>query len=214
MAEGAILWDSNLRIVEVNAEAERIFGLPREQLEGQPYRFAEWSVRPPWEHIRLDGTTKPEEELGAFQAFHNKCEVRNIEFGHKWYDGRIIWINASAVPVLDDTGEIDCILCTFSDVTEQKQLRDEREYYLTQVTRAQEEERKRISRELHDDAAQHLSLLSLGIDHLISHEKEMSQEFVTELRRLHKNAEEALRKISRVIMATSRCSQNLGYTRQ
>jgi len=184
MAEGAILWDSSLKILDANSEAARIFGLPREHLLNQPYEFEKWTIKPAFKHIRPDGTAMSYEELAAYRAHKEKKEVRNIEFGHKWTDGKITWINTSAVPILDPAGNIDCVLCTFSDITEQKRLRDELEYYLAQVTRAQEKERKRISRELHDDTAQFLALACLEIDAVITHENQLSAETLDKLTNL------------------------------
>ena len=57
------------------------------------------------------------------------------------------------------------------DVTEEKQLRQNMEYYIKQVTRAQEDERLRIARELHDDTAQVLATLSRSLDSLITGDK-------------------------------------------
>jgi PAS domain S-box-containing protein len=52
------------------------------------------------------------------------------------------------------------------DITEQKRMNENLRDYVQQVTRAQEEERKRISHELHDDTIQALIALSRQLDAL------------------------------------------------
>lgn len=64
------------------------------------------------------------------------------------------------------------------DVTEEKRMQENLRYYVQQVTIAQEEERKRIARELHDDTAQALIALSRQLDSFGYKEGTLSPEVV------------------------------------
>ncbi len=83
------------------------------------------------------------------------------------------------------------------DVTEERQLRRNMDYYIKQVTRAQEDERLRISRELHDDTAQILATLSRDIGSLTANEKKLKEPVKEHLEKLHEMADSALEGVRR-----------------
>jgi two-component system sensor histidine kinase DegS len=71
------------------------------------------------------------------------------------------------------------------------------EYYIKQVTRAQEDERLRISRELHDDTAQVLATLSRDLDSLLTGEKKTLEPVMGRLESLRDMADSALEGVRR-----------------
>lgn len=84
-------------------------------------------------------------------------------------------IQLSTSPVFSN-GEIVAFQHIARDMTEEKRMKENLRFYLGQVTRAQEEERKRIARELHDDTSQALVVLSRRLDDVASSAEGLSED--------------------------------------
>lgn len=74
----------------------------------------------------------------------------------------------TASPIRNNRGKIRGAIETLEIITERKKAEENLRYYLQEITKAQEEERKRIARELHDSSAQNLIALLHQLDNLLT----------------------------------------------
>ena len=105
-------------------------------------------------------------------------------------DGSRALVDAARATLGGD-GESPAVQAILRDVTEQERRHEDMRTYVREVTRAQEEERTRIARELHDDTAQSLVLLCRGLDVNARGEK------LEEMRSLAESLLENVRRFSR-----------------
>ncbi len=116
-------------------------------------------------------------------------------------DGSTAIIQLSTRLIISD-GKPQAFQHLARDITEERRLRDNLQFFLRQVLQAQEEERKRLARELHDDASQQILLLTHSVDNIASRaEKYLPQELISELGRLYELSQQTYQGIKRYAQA-------------
>lgn len=98
-------------------------------------------------------------------------------------NGTRFWVETAFKTVKVDEG-LKYHLVNWVDLTERKRLRENMEFYVSEITRAQEEERKRIAHEIHDESVQSLSVLALDIDAIAKEKERLPADIIQHLARL------------------------------
>jgi len=101
-----------------------------------------------------------------FEAlFQNGAGTFDVEYRLRHRDGRWIWLHDRAVATYEGP-DTTYVYGLYSNITDRRQADEIRALLLNQVITVQEEERRRIARELHDETAQSLASLLLGLSAL------------------------------------------------
>ncbi len=79
-------------------------------------------------------------------------------------DNTLIYIRENANAVRDENGAVVCYEGTIEDITDQKQAQEHIQTLTQQLMQAQEDERRMLSRELHDTVAQELTVAKMACD--------------------------------------------------
>lgn len=147
-------WDATTDVIVRSAEAAKILGVD--------------------ESVRLSGAQAlarvhqdDRERLGAALAAlnPNKPYLR-VSYRILRPDGSTIWVDRHSVAHFDEQGKILRIVGMIADISERKRVEEALANARNRLVEAQEQERTRIARELHDDICQRLTLLTLELEQL------------------------------------------------
>ncbi|HEV2663848.1 MAG TPA: PAS domain S-box protein, partial [Blastocatellia bacterium] len=162
-------WDTRTNAVKWSKEHYTVMGLMPFSVEPDYHTWAD-RVHPDDLPVASEQMRKAIEEKGEYC-----CEYRVI-----WPDGSVRWAEGRGKPVFDESGQCLKMSGLIVDITQRKQaeeaLRESEEALRKSYSRiedlagrlitSQEEERRHIARELHDDLNQQVAALAIGISRL------------------------------------------------
>ena len=141
------------------------------------------------------------DDLAADLSYAQKVFTGEIPYYHidKRYihkQRHVVWVTLTATAVPDASGKVSYGVAQIQDITARKNIeaalrRDQEELQSLagRLITVQEEERKRIARELHDDLSQRLALLCVDLD-MLRQSLAGSTESARELERLRRETDE------------------------
>ncbi|WP_312473558.1 PAS domain S-box protein [Neobacillus sp.] len=172
--------DSQGMITYVNDQFCQISKYSREELVGNDHRIINSGYHP--KNFFKDMWIT----LGSGKVW--KGEIRN-----RAKDGTYYWVDTTIVPFLSEKGKPYQYLAIRYEITERKRVEQELQKMMTTIIDVQEEERKRLSRNLHDGIGQNLYSHLITINRLLS---EMDHPLLQQMQKEATQLIEEIREIS------------------
>jgi len=148
---GLWYWNERTKSLFWDLKTRGFFGVP---LEGEVTLDMFYDAVHPDDRMRVQQVWRSQLESGTPYA---------LEYRARRPDGRVRWIDARGIGYYGAEREPLCMIGVVFDVTDRKEAEQERLELSGRLIVAQEEERKRLAREIHDDFCQRFALISVKL---------------------------------------------------
>ena len=118
VAVGILVQNPQSEILESNKAACEMLGLSVDELLGKTSFDAHWKA------IKVNGTDFKVEEFPVSQAIQKLKPINNIVMGLHRSLNDLVWLLVDAVPVFSDYNALLYVICSFRDITVQKNAED------------------------------------------------------------------------------------------
>lgn len=172
---GIVIKDQNQLVRFCNPAFEQMFHYTQAEIQGR----------------NLDDVIAPHdrEEAALLSAAVQKGGVVQTTARRRRKDGALIDVDLYGVKVFSGDSFVGAF-AIYQDITERKRSEEKLVALRSRLARAQEEERARIARDLHDDAGQRLALLSIDLEQLKQASMKLKSSLTQQLESLVKAASE------------------------
>jgi PAS domain S-box-containing protein len=148
----AFEWDPHRDLMLRSPECAAVLGIPGYPVKDTGKRFLN--------RIHRDDRLNYVDALGELTPVQNTYLTSYREL---LPNGRTCWIEARGRGLFDAAGNLLRVIGIASDITVRKESEDALRQLSANLINAQEEERKRFARELHDGVSQALAVISIGV---------------------------------------------------
>jgi len=155
---GVVLLGPDAKIQFANQAAQQLFGISMEQAKGKE------SSQLDLISFHEDGTEIPFSMRPGPRAIQTRQTIQNEVIGWRRPDSaEVLWTLGNAVPQFAADGSVSAVINTFTNITERKQAEEALHQLSTRLLQLQDEERRRLGRELHDSLAQSVLAVNLNL---------------------------------------------------
>jgi PAS domain S-box-containing protein len=185
------------KITYINQRVQRILGYDAGELQNCEASFLFSLVHPGDQEIVA-------EHLSALSQLRDR-EIRSVEYRARRADGHYVWLRSSDTVLKRTKGVVNQIIGSAIDVSDNRHLLEDLKRISSRLLETQNQERRRIARELHDSTAQHLVAVGLAVarlDNLLRpnlaglNAGEEVGEIIAELRQVSREAQREIRAFS------------------